>query len=355
MNYVSHADYAFPLLPRERRFALLRLLGFEYADLGLFERSDGLRPGQLLAEPRKFARQLKRDLVQSGLRASDVFLHLGVTPEDATVNDPSLLIRSRSRKAFLLALELCTELECKHLTSLPGAVHADGTASESFALAVEEVGWRHRMALSFGICYAIRPHANSICSSVAESHFFLDAVPGLTLTLDYGHFLSQKIDIHEIRALLPYASHILVRGCGVSRLEIPANESDIDIDYVIRRLYKQKYEGFPATQYFWTGRSKCNRAYSVSEAILLLHQLETHVQPTRDRAVSPPTDIRQLGHLDGVPPQVRRLVRTSLQNKFKKSRCSINESSSVALPAQVVFAGDENPLRMDTELGAQPE
>ena len=349
MNYVSHADYAFPLLPRERRFALLRLLGFEYADLGLFERSDGLRPGQLLAEPRKFARQLKRDLVQSGLRASDVFLHLGVTPEDATVNDPSLLMRSRSRKAFLLALELCAELECKHLTSLPGAVHAEGTAGESFALAVEEVGWRHRMALSSGICYAIRPHANSICSSITESHFFLDAVPGLTLTLDYGHFLSQKIDIHEIRSLLPYASHILVRGCGVNTLETPANESDIDIDYITRRLFKQNYEGFPATQYFWTGGSKYNRADSISEAILLLHQLETHVQLTRDRAVSAHTEIRHVGHLDSLPSQVRRLFRAKLQNKCKKSRCRIDQSSSVALPAQVVFAGDENPLRMDPE------
>jgi hypothetical protein len=83
---------------------LLQLLGFEYVDIGLFEGSDGLRPGQLLAEPRKFGRQLKRDLIHAGLRASDVFLQTGLTPGDASDNDPNLIVRSQNRKTFVLTL-----------------------------------------------------------------------------------------------------------------------------------------------------------------------------------------------------------------------------------------------------------
>ena len=63
MIAISYADYTFPLLPRENRFALIKLLGFDYVDIGQFERSNGLRPTQMLAEPRKFAQQLKRDII----------------------------------------------------------------------------------------------------------------------------------------------------------------------------------------------------------------------------------------------------------------------------------------------------
>ena len=41
-------------------FALLQLFGFKYVDIGLFERSEGLRPSQLIAEPSEFIKQLKR-------------------------------------------------------------------------------------------------------------------------------------------------------------------------------------------------------------------------------------------------------------------------------------------------------
>jgi hypothetical protein len=48
----SCSDYTFPLLTPAQRFALLRLPGFKYVDIGPFERSEGLRPGQPMAEPR---------------------------------------------------------------------------------------------------------------------------------------------------------------------------------------------------------------------------------------------------------------------------------------------------------------
>jgi sugar phosphate isomerase/epimerase len=279
MISISCADYAFPLLPRERRFALLRLLGFDYVDLGLFERSEGLRPGQLLAEPRKFARQLKRDLIHAGLRASDVFLQTGLTPEDSAENDPNLIVRSQNRKAFILTLELCEELECKHLTGLPGILHKDVGNNDSFDLAVEEIRWRQRVAWSSGICYAIKPHVDTICSSVDQARALLDATPGLTLTLDYGHFVFQKISSRQVHTLLPYASHVHMRGGAPHRLQAPVNESEIDFNGIIRRLYKNRYRGFLAITYFRDAWKQCDHTDNVSETILLRNQLIENLRP----------------------------------------------------------------------------
>ena len=278
MISISCADYAFPLLPREQRFALLRLLGFEYVDLGLFERSDGLRPGQLLAEPRKFGRQLRRDLIHAGLRASDVFLQTGLTPEDSSVNDPSLIVRSQNRKAFILTLELCAELECAHLTGLAGVVHKCVGEKDSLELAVEEIRWRQRVASSSGICYAIKPHVNSICSSVDQTRALLDAIPGLTLTLDYGHFVFQEINSRQVHTLLPDASHVHMRGAAPRRLQVPVNESEIDFKGIIRRLHKNRYRGFLAITYLREAWKECDHTDNVSETILLRNRIMENLQ-----------------------------------------------------------------------------
>jgi sugar phosphate isomerase/epimerase len=282
MIRISCADYAFPLLPREQRFALLRLLGFEYADIGLFERSNGLRPGQLLAAPRKFGRQLKRDLIQAGLRVSDVFLQTGLTLADSAENVASLIVRSRNRKTFLLTLELCAELECIHITGLPGIVQKGVDPKDSFDLAVEEVCWRHHVASSSGICYAIKPHVGSICWSMAGVHSFLDLIPGLTLTLDYAQFVSQKISSRDVHHLLPNASHVHVRGGAPHRLQVGVDECQIDFAGMIKRLYNNRYNGFLAIEYLRDAWMQCNHTDNVSETILLKNRLVEYLQSERD-------------------------------------------------------------------------
>jgi hypothetical protein len=102
---------------------MLQLLGFKYMDLGLFERSTGLTPSQLAADPKRFTKRLKPELHFAGLQVSDVFLQTGLEPTIAALNDPSGAVRSRNRKMFMLALDLCSALDCIHLTGLPGVRH----------------------------------------------------------------------------------------------------------------------------------------------------------------------------------------------------------------------------------------
>jgi sugar phosphate isomerase/epimerase len=291
----SCADYAFPLLPREQRFALVRMLGFNYVDLGLFERSEGLKPGQMTATPRKFGRQLKRDLIQAGLRASNVFLQTGLTLKDSSDNVSSAIVRSRNRKAFLLTLELCSELECTHITGLPGWLQKGVEDKEAVDRAIEEVSWRHHISAGSGIRYAIKPHVDSVCSSIATVRTFLESVPGLTLTLDYGQFVSQRISSREVHTFLPNASHIHAHGAAPRRLQIALEKSQVDFGGMIRRLHKNKYSGFVAIEYLRDSWNGCNRTDNVSETILLRNRLAEYFRPEQREVL--PADGRTLdGH-----------------------------------------------------------
>jgi sugar phosphate isomerase/epimerase len=274
MTRYSCAEYTFPLLPRSQRFGLLRMLGFEYVDIGLFERSSDLRPSQLAVDPKRFTRQLKASLTSARLRASDIFLQIGLDPTLSAANDPSPKVRSRNRTSFMQALDLCTALGCTHMTGLPGVRHAGLRVADEFALACKETAWRVRTASQAGVTYAIEAHIGSLCADVATTRRFVETVPGLSLTLDYGHFVAENIPSREVHSLLPFASHVHVRGGAPGQLQVPLADNKIDFKGMIRRLQKQESDVFLALEYVWTEWRQCNRTDNVSETILLRRFLE---------------------------------------------------------------------------------
>ena len=285
MIQFSCADYTFPLLPRAKRLALLALLGFRDVDLGLFERSSDLRPAQLAANPKGFIKLLKSDLEASGLRISDVFLQTGVEPAFAAANDPSSHLRARNRKLFQCALDLCSALACSHLTGLPGVWHTGATKANDLALAREEATWRQQAAARAGVQYAIEAHIGSLCADLAGARSFVESVPGLTLTLDYGHFVTDGTPSSRVHRLLPLASHIHARAGSPDRLQAKLSENKIDFVGMMHRLRQQTYRGFVAIEYVWTEWGQCNRADNVSETLLLRKLLQRLARNGRRSAI----------------------------------------------------------------------
>lgn len=286
MIRLSCSDYTFPLLTRAQRFALLKLLGFKYVDIGLFERSEGLRPSQLLADPKTFIQHLQDDLQDAGLQAADIFLQTGADPSECASNAPSPIVRAQNHKTLLLALDLCSALGCTHLSGLPGVWYRGVGDHADWALAVDEAGWRQQTASSAGVSYAIEAHLGSICPNIASTRSFLDSVPGLTLTLDYGHFVMANISSLDVHSLLPFASHLHVRGGAHGRLQTPVSENEIDFTGMVRRLQKQKYDGFLTVEYVWTEWGQCNRTDNVSETIQLRSQMEALIDADMEPALT---------------------------------------------------------------------
>lgn len=279
----SCSDYTFPLLSPVQRFTLLRLLGFDYVDIGLFERSTDMAPSQLLARSKTFTKKLKCDLENAELRVSDIFLQIGLDPSDSAANDPSVLVRTRNHEIFLRALDLCVDVGCFHITGLPGVWHNGSRGPADIALAVDEACWRQNAASNAGVAYAIEPHVGSLCSGIRGTRALLESVPGLTLTLDYGHFVSADISSSAVHTLLPFASHIHVRSGTHNRLQTTVSENKIDFAGMIRRLCKHDYSGFLATEYVWMDWEGCNRTDNVSETLLLRRLLEGFMTPKQQK------------------------------------------------------------------------
>jgi sugar phosphate isomerase/epimerase len=271
----SCADFTFPVLQRTAALKLVKLLGFDHVDIGLFARSSHFSPGELQSSSRQYTTQVLSDLNQAELKASDIFLQIGVDPSECAANDPSSAVRGKSRDTFAHALDFCVALGCRHLTGLPGVFHSGVSQDRGFHLAEEEASWRVRASASAGVVYAIEPHVGSICSDVTSTRAFLRQIEGLTLTLDYGHFVMAGESSRIIHTLLPFASHLHVRGGALDRLQTSLEENTIDFTGMMDGLKRLDYGGFLTLEYVWVDWKGCNRTDNVSETILLRRALET--------------------------------------------------------------------------------
>src|ERR1019366_213220 len=73
---LSCTDFSFPLLEHDRALAMIALLGFRGADIGLFEGHGHLKPSHELTKPARNGAALKRKLAAHGLKAADIFLQI---------------------------------------------------------------------------------------------------------------------------------------------------------------------------------------------------------------------------------------------------------------------------------------
>jgi hydroxypyruvate isomerase len=281
MPELSCADFTFPLLQRREALQLIRLLGMKYVDVGLFARSSTFSPRDLCADPAAFTRQMKKDLEDTGVAVSDLFLQIGDHPQESAVNDRDANVRAHARTVFLRSLELCTDLQCKHMTGLPGVSQGGGYSSQDFDLAAHETAWRLEQCTAAGVCYSIEPHIGSICDNVDKTFDLLNAVDGLSVTLDYGHFIYKGQSSNEVHPLLGHASHIHLRGGAIGRLQTSVSENAIDFAGIVSRLDALGYDGFLALEYVWVDWEGCNRTDNLSETILLHREISAMLHPTK--------------------------------------------------------------------------
>lgn len=278
----SCADYTFPLLDRPTSFRLLQLLGFTHVDIGLFARSSHFSPIELIASPRSYTAQVRRDLKATELRVSDVFVQIGVDPSDCSANDPSRIKREKNREVFARSLEFCVAVGSNHLTGLPGVFHSEVPVKRNLELAAEEAAMRVKDCANAGVRYAIEPHVGSICPDSRGASAFLKMVEGLTLTLDYGHFVMAGETSRQSHNLLKSTSHVHVRGGAYQKLQTSVAENEIDFPAILAELQRIGYEGFLALEYVWVDWNGCNRTDNISETVLLRNALGAAISSLAD-------------------------------------------------------------------------
>ncbi len=243
------ADFTFPILPHHQALQLISMLGFKGVDIGLFEDRSHLQPSSEFANVSRSARNLKKKLDDQGLVAADLFLQLALDYESYAVNQPQPQRRRQAREAFLKALDYAAGCKGKHLSGLPGVFFKEESRRDSLARAAEELAWRVEKAREYRIVFAIEPHIGSFADTPARAAKLVQDVPGLTLTLDYGHHFPRGFREQEIESLIQYSSHFHARGTNKHSGSSSLADNTLDWKRIFAVMEKTGYRGWIELEY----------------------------------------------------------------------------------------------------------
>jgi sugar phosphate isomerase/epimerase len=243
------ADFTFPILPHDQVLQLIALLGIKGVDIGLFEDRSHLQPSTELRSVRRSASKLRRRLDEKGLVAADIFLQMALDYTSHAVNHPRSDRRRKARDVFVRTLDYTAECGGNHLTALPGVCHEQESRSDSWSRMVEELVWRVERASDHRITFAVEPHIGSIADTPKRAKRLIRDVPGLTLTLDYGHLFPRGHSETTIEQLIQHASHFHARGVNRRSGGVCLEDNTLDWRRIFRKMSQTGYCGWIELEY----------------------------------------------------------------------------------------------------------
>lgn len=263
------ADFTFPLLAHDKVLNLIAMLDCKGVDIGLFSGRSHLTAESEFQQINHRAKALKKQLEDRGLVATDVYLQLDTDPTLYAINHPENNRRQFARDSFLKLIEYASELGADHITTLPGMYFTGEEKTSSVKRCQEELNWRLEKVEGCPLSFGVEAHVGSPFTSPDDTKALLDAVPGLTLTLDYTHFIRNGYAQEEVDPFLIYASHFHARGAKKNRLQTSITDNVIDYKRIVENFKKINYNGWIGLEYIWTDWERCNEVDTLSETIQL--------------------------------------------------------------------------------------
>lgn len=268
------ADFTFPLLPHAKTLQLISMLDFQGVDIGLFEGRSHLWPSREFADLEKNAARLRNQLAGYGLVAADLFLQMAPDFAPYAINHPDPARRGHAREWFSKTLAYAAGAGATHVTTLPGVFFEEEPAADSYGRALDELQWRVEEAGRHGIVFGVEAHVGSIAAEPQRAVELVEQVAGLTLTLDYTHFVRMGMADTEVDPLVRHASHFHVRGAQPGRLQSSFKDNIIDYARVLQVMRETGYQGWLGVEYVWIDWEGCNECDNLSETILFRDHLK---------------------------------------------------------------------------------
>jgi len=278
---ISCGDYAWPNLSHDFILQLIAELGFTSVDVALFSGYSVLSPEVVLADPKRAADSLLRATSSRNLSITGTFGIPDMGLVRMSVNSPDPNERELAAKFFTDLLDFTVRVGCDHLTLLPGTTHPGEPLEQSLERCVTELGWRVDAAAAAGVRFAIEPHTGSILENPANALLLVQAVPGLTLRLDYGHFVCAGVDQLDVDALIPYATVLDCRGGRPGKVQTRLADNQIDFARIVGQLEDRSFDGHYCVEYVHDDRPGCRDCDNLQEAREFRQALESWIVGSR--------------------------------------------------------------------------
>ena len=259
--------WTFPQNTVSEAARIVRALGLDYMDLG---NARDLDPNYVAANIGDEAARLRRVRAKTGITFVDAFPQL--SPGFST-NHPDPAIRAAQRQTLTGFLEFAEQIGLSGVTFSPGRYWPGQSPGADFERGAEELRWLVAEGLQRGLQIRIEPHIASVTWIPELTLQMLAAVPGLSLTLDYSHFIFHAIPHDQIALLDRHATHWHARQARPGEAQCSHAEGVIDFAQIVSGLRACDYTGVICLEYVHGAWMQQDRVDCLSETVLLRDQL----------------------------------------------------------------------------------
>jgi sugar phosphate isomerase/epimerase len=290
---LASADFTWPGLRPEFVLDLIAELDLEGVSMAFMGGLTARAPEDVAADPEGWGERVAGELAARGLEPADVFLIPRVDLVGLTVNHPDPAEREASETLFAAFLRFARRAGSPGMTMLPGLVFGGESHAAALERSVEGLKRRVELAAEHGLRLSVEPHivnthpyAGSVIDTPERVQRLVDAVPGLELTLDYGHFNVQGIPDREVEPLIAHARHFHMRGGARGLVQTRFEDNVTDFGRVLDRMAETGYDGWVEIEYVHDSRPGCSNCDNIQEIRKFRDFVRGH-EGARDRAGEP--------------------------------------------------------------------
>lgn len=241
MRLACHT-WAYNDKPLEDAIATIARLGFRHVDLGS---GTHLNVDNAATRPGQEADKIKRLLETHHLELTDLYLMLPY------INAPDPKHRQAQLTLFERLIPFAIALGTPGITVSPGILQPDG-ADHALARTIPALLKMSELIEETDMRLCFEPHMDSSITTPANALMMVEAVPSISICLDYAHFVVQGHKLPELTKLLPYTAHVHLRQAVKGRLQTGFQQGRIDLKAVLQDLQAADYNGVLTVEYMTT-------------------------------------------------------------------------------------------------------
>jgi sugar phosphate isomerase/epimerase len=224
---------------------LARSFGFDTVDIGVGGANRHFDPIEVAQSPWYFAEEVRCETEKFDLLPNECFaLNFG-----EPINTPDLEQRCRTVALFKGLCQFARQARFNSVMLLAGPIHQGLGPERSLDLAVEAYSELVEIAAEHNLQLNVEADSESCVHTPAAAEELCQRVPGLGLTLDYSHFISQGIEQGEVECLHPFTRHIHIRQAAPGQIVTDVESGTIDFARVLQSLNEAGYQGLFCIEY----------------------------------------------------------------------------------------------------------
>ena len=269
---LASADFTWPGLRTEFIFDLIKELDLEGVAMAFYGGMTERTPQAMAADPEVWGERVANELHERQLGAADAFFVPQAEPFGMLVNDPDPAVRAEMLALFEPFCRFAASAGCDGVTTLPGIVFGGESWEAAADRAAEGIKRQIELAKSHGLRLSIEPHivsthpySGSLTDTPAKVGALVERVPGLELSLDYGHFNVQGIPDREVEPLLSHARLLHMRGGATGLVQTKFEDNVTDFGRVLDLLAAGGYDGWVVIEYVHDERPGCSDCDPIQE------------------------------------------------------------------------------------------